>query len=268
MAAGDATMNAMSDGDLFDLSGRVVAITGGGRGLGREMATEFARRGAKVAIASRKAEQCEQAAAEISEATGGEVVGLGLHVGRWDQCEPFVDTVTERLGPIDVLVNNAGSSPLYPSLGEVNEQLFDSVIGVNMKGPFRLSALVAERIVERGGRGSIINVSSVAAVQPSAVEVPYAMAKSGLNTLTVAMAHMFGPNVRVNGIMPGPFLTDISQAWDLDAFAERAKTTIPLQRGGEPGEIVGAALYLASDASSYTTGSIIKVDGGMTWAPA
>jgi NAD(P)-dependent dehydrogenase (short-subunit alcohol dehydrogenase family) len=237
MAAGDATMNAMSDGDLFDLSGRVVAITGGGRGLGREMATEFARRGAKVAIASRKAEQCEQAAAEISEATGGEVVGLGLHVGRWDQCEPFVDTVTERLGPIDVLVNNAGSSPLYPSLGEVNEQLFDSVIGVNMKGPFRLSALVAERIVERGGRGSIINVSSVAAVQPSAVEVPYAMAKSGLNTLTVAMAHMFGPNVRVNGIMPGPFLTDISQAWDLDAFAERAKTTIPLQRGGEPGEI-------------------------------
>ncbi len=257
-----------SDGDLFDLTGRVVAITGGGRGLGREMATAFAARGARVAIASRTAEQCAAAAAEIADATRAEVIGLGLHVGRWDQCEPFVDTVTERLGPIDVLVNNAGMSPLYPSLGEVNERLFDSVIGVNMKGPFRLSALVAERLVERDGRGSIINVSSIAAVQPSAAEVPYAMAKSGLNTLTVAMAHMFGPHVRVNGIMPGPFLTDIAQAWDLDAFNERARTTIPLGRGGEPNEIVGAALYLASDASSYTTGSIIKIDGGMAWSPA
>ena len=254
--------------DLFDLTGRVVAITGGGRGLCREMATAFTAHGARVAIASRKAEACEHAAAENTGATGGEVIGLGLHVGRCEQCEPFVETVTDCLGPIDVLVNNAGSSPLYASLGEVSEKLFDSVIGVNMKGPFRLSALVAERIVERGGTGSIINVSSVAALQPSAVEVPYAMAKSGLNTLTVAMAHMFGPHVRANCIMPGPFLTDISEAWDLEAFHENARRSIPLQRGGEPGEIVGAALYLASDASSYTTGSIIKIDGGTTWAPA
>ncbi len=261
----------MSD-DLFDMTGKVVAITGGGRGLGREMAEAFASRGAKVAIASRKAEVCQQTASEINGELGAEVIGLGLHVGRWDQIEPFVNEVTEQLGPIDVLVNNAGSSPLYSTLTEVSEKLFDSVMAVNLKGPFRLSALVAEQMAERaetaGTGGSIINISSIASAEPSAAEVPYALAKSGLNTLTVAMAHMYGPSVRVNCIMPGPFLTDISQAWDMDAFNKMARNRIPLQRGGKPSEIVGAALYLASDASSYTTGSIIKVDGGMTWAPA
>ena len=189
-------------------------------------------------------------------------------MGRWDQCEPFVEEVTDRLGPIDVLINNAGSSPLYPSLAEVSEGLFDSVIALNMKGPFRLCALVAEQMLARGAEGSIINVSSIAAVQPSAVEVPYGMAKAGLNNLTVALAHMLGPKIRVNGIMPGPFMTDITKAWDLDAFAETARQRIPLGRGGQPDEIVGAALYLASSASSYTTGAIIKVDGGLAWPPA
>lgn len=253
---------------LFDFDGKVVAITGGSRGLGRQMAEAFAQRGARVAVASRRRDVCERVAREISEASGSEVVGLGLHVGRWDQCEPFVHEVAGRLGPIDVLVNNAGSSPLYESLAEVSEGLFDSVIGLNMKGPFRLCALVAEQMLARGASGSIINVSSIAAVQPSAVEVPYAMAKAGLNTLTVALAHMLGPSIRVNGIMPGPFMTEITKAWDLDAFAETAKQRIPLARGGQPDEIVGAALYLASPASSYTTGSIIKIDGGLAWSPA
>lgn len=258
-----------SDRDpMFDLEGKVVAITGGSRGLGREMAAAFAQRGARVAIASRKQDACEAAAAEIAAASGSEVIGLGLHMGRWDQCQPFVEAVTERLGPIDVLVNNAGSSPLYPSLAEVSERLFDSVIGLNLKGPFRLCALVAEQMLARDAEGSIINVSSIAAVQPSAVEVPYGMAKAGLNNLTVALAHMLGPKIRVNCIMPGPFLTDISQAWDLEAFAETARQRIPLGRGGQPDEIVGTALYLASSASSYTTGSIIKVDGGLAWPPA
>lgn len=253
---------------LFDLGGKVVAITGGSRGLIREMAEAFAHRGARVAIASRKRDACEAAAAEIAAASGSDAIGLGLHVGRWDQCEPFVEEVTDRLGPIDVLINNAGSSPLYPSLAEVSEGLFDSVVGLNMKGPFRLCALVAEQMRARDAEGSIINVSSIAAVQPSAIEVPYGMAKAGLNNLTVALAHMLGPRIRVNGIMPGPFLTDISQAWDLDAFAETARRQIPLGRGGQPSEIVGVALYLASAASSYTTGAIIKVDGGLAWPPA
>ena len=153
---------------LFDFSDTVVAITGGGRGLGRVMAEAFAARGARVAIASRKREACEAAAADIAASTGADVVGLGLHVGRWDECEPFIAEVAQRLGPIDVLVNNAGSSPLYPALHEVSEGLFDAVVGVNMKGPFRLSAVLLRDLAERGAQGSIINVSSIASIQPSA----------------------------------------------------------------------------------------------------
>src|SRR5690606_25803038 len=147
----------------------------------------------------------------------------------------------------------------------VSEELYDKVFDVNLKGPFRLSSLVAEHMQANGG-GRIVNVSSIAAKQPSEREVPYAMAKAGLNAMTVALAHMFGPTVRVNGIMPGAFLTDSSQAWDLESFNPRA-TAFPLQRAGEPHEIVGAAMYLATAASSYTTGSILKVDGGVVWSP-
>jgi NAD(P)-dependent dehydrogenase (short-subunit alcohol dehydrogenase family) len=117
------------------------------------------------------------------------------------------------------------------------------------------------------GGGSIINVSSVGAVLPDPDSLPYCAAKAGLNTLTVGLARAFGPTVRVNGIMPGLFLTDISKAWDPDVYAERAKRSIPLQRGGQPDEIVGAALYLASPASSYTTGAVLKVDGGLAPSP-
>ena len=138
------------------------------------------------------------------------------------------------------------------------------MLDVNLKGPFRLSALVGTRQVAAGG-GVLINVSSTGSVAPRGDIVPYAMAKAGLNAMTLGLARAFAPTVRVNGLMPGPFLTDISKAWDLEAFAERASNDIPLRRGGEPGEIVGAALYLASDASSYTTGTIIKVDGGSAY---
>ncbi len=231
------------------------------------MCRAFAERGASVVVASRKAPACEALAAELTDAHGIEALGVGCHVGRWSDCDALIETTVRRFGRVDVLVNNAGMSPLYPSLGEVSEDLFDKVIAVNLKGPFRLAALAAEHMVEHDG-GSIVNVSSTSALQPSPNEVPYGAAKAGLNVLTVALAHMFGPTVRTNGIMPGPFLTDISKSWDMTAFEERAKTTIPLRRGGEAGEIVGAALYLASAASSYTTGSIIKVDGGTAWAPA
>ena len=252
--------------DLFDLTDRVAVVTGGSRGLGREMVLAFAERGADVVIASRKLDACEAVAREV-EALGRRAMAIGYHAGQWADANRLYEEVYDEFGRCDVLVNNAGMSPLYPSVDAISEELFDKVVGVNLKGPFRLSALAAEHM-RAGGGGSIINVSSTAALQPSSAEVPYGAAKAGLNALTVALAHMFGPTVRVNGIMPGPFLTDISKAWDLDAFAERARTTIPLQRGGLPGEIVGAALYLASAASSYTTGSIIKIDGGTAWAPA
>lgn len=252
--------------NLFDLTGKVAIITGGSRGLGREMAHAFAAQGATVVVSSRKLDACEQVANELTDA-GYSAHAIACHVGRWDDCDSLITQTMELCGRIDVLVNNAGMSPLYSSLTEVTEALFDKVIDVNLKGPFRLSALAAEQMKSQGA-GSIINVSSTSSKQPSAQEIPYGAAKAGVNSLTVGMAHMVGPQVRVNCIMPGPFLTDISKAWDLDAFNKLAKREIPLQRGGQPHEIVGAALYLASDASSYTTGSILKVDGGTIWAPS
>ena len=245
---------------IFDLSGKVAAITGGSRGLGFEMAKAFASAGAKVVIASRKLEQCEAAAEEI-EAAGGTALPVACHVGHWGQVEALVDTIYSEFGTLDILVNNAGMSPRYDKVSDVTEALFDKVIEVNLKGPFRLCALVGERMAAANG-GSIINVSSTAAVTPSPSAEPYGAAKAGLNALTRLFAYAFGPTVRVNGIMPGPFMTDISKAWDLDKFAELADQLIPLKRGGQPEEIVGAALYLASEAGSYSTGSIITVDGG------
>lgn len=249
--------------DSFDLTDRVAVITGGSRGLGREIALALARRGADVVVASRKQDACTAAAQEISAATGRRALGVACHVGRWEQCDALVEQVYGEHGRIDILVNNAGSSPLYPSLPEVSEELFDKVMSVNVKGAFRLSALIGTRMAEAGG-GSIINISSIAAIAPTPVELPYGIAKAGLNALTAGLARAFGPKVRVNAIMPGPFLTDISGAWDMKAFERRAAGHIPLKRAGRPEEIVGAALYLASDASSYATGSVITVDGGLT----
>jgi NAD(P)-dependent dehydrogenase (short-subunit alcohol dehydrogenase family) len=248
---------------VFELDGKVALITGGSRGLGLRIATALAERGATVVISSRKQDACTAAAEEIAAATGATAIGIGCHVGRWDECDVLVERVYEELGRIDILVNNAGSSPPYKSLDTVTEELFDKVIAVNLKGHFRLCALVGTRMAKEGG-GSIVNVSSSASVSPSPAELPYGAAKAGLSTLTVGFARAFAPTVRVNTIVPGPFLTDISKAWDMDAFEEMANRSIPLRRGGRPDEIVGAALYLASDASSYTTGATITVDGGLT----
>jgi len=251
----------------FDLSGRVAVVTGGSRGLGEAIVRAFAAHGADVVIASRKGLACAALAAEIREQTGRRAVGIACHVGHWADCDALADAAYAEFGRVDVLVNNAGMSPLYPSIGEVSEELFDKVVGVNLKGPFRLAAVIGTRMMNGDG-GSIINVSSIAAVQPSPGELPYAAAKAGLNNLTVGLARALGPRVRVNCIMPGPFLTDISKAWDQEAFARTAERSIPLGRGGQPEEVVGAALYLASDAASYTTGAVIKVDGGAAYAPA
>ena len=250
----------------FDLTGKVALVTGGTRGLGREMVAGLAQAGADVVIASRDAEACAAYAAEITAATGRRALPYGVHVGHWDELDGLVAAAYAAFGRVDVLVNNAGMSPLYDSVDGVSEALFDKVIAVNLKGPFRLSALVGTRMAAvRGdgevGGGSIINVSSAAAVRPRADVLPYAAAKAGLNALTAGLARAFGPTVRCNAIMAGTFLTDVSRAWDHDRFAERARG-FALQRGAQPREIVGTALYLASDASSYTTGAVITVDGG------
>jgi NAD(P)-dependent dehydrogenase (short-subunit alcohol dehydrogenase family) len=256
----------MTSAQLFDLDGKVAIITGGSRGIGAAIARAYAEAGANVVIASRKLENCEALASSIQADTGRAAMGVQYHAGEWEGNEHLLDTTRERFGRLDILVNNAGMSPLYESLVSVTEGLYDKVLDVNMKGPFRLSALAGEMMMAGDG-GSIINVSSTAAVRPTPNELPYAMAKAGLHALTKGLAVAYGPKVRVNCIMPGPFLTDISKAWDMEAFEKNAKANIPLQRGGQPEEVVGAALYFASDASTFTTGAILKVDGGSAFQP-
>lgn len=244
---------------LFDLAGKVALITGGSRGLGRAMALGFAQAGADVVIASRKMDACVATAAEV-EALGRKVLAYACHVGDWAALDGLVDAAYARFGRVDVLVNNAGMSPLYPSLEQVSEALWDKVLAVNLKGPFRLSALVGARM-QAGAGGSIVNISSVAAERPTPTEAPYAAAKAGLNALTLAFSQAWGPKVRVNAIQAGPFLTDIAKAWppEVEAFLAARSS---LGRAGRPEEIVGTALYLASDASSFTTGAVLRVDGG------
>ena len=244
----------------FALDGKVALVTGGSRGLGRAMTLAFAAAGADVVIASRDGAACEEFAAEVTKETGRRALGIGAHVGKWSALDELVDRVYDEFGHLDVLVNNAGMSPLYDDVANVSEELFDKVLGVNLKGPFRLMALVGTRMAAGNG-GSIINISSMGAVRPRPTILPYAAAKAGLNALTIGFAHTFGPSVRVNAIMAGTFLTDVSKAWDMEAFNQRAQG-FAAKRGGQPEEITGAALYLASDASSFTTGSILTVDGG------
>ncbi|MGE0304377.1 MAG: SDR family NAD(P)-dependent oxidoreductase [Acidimicrobiia bacterium] len=245
---------------LFDLTGKVAVVTGGSRGLGREMVLGFAACGADVAIASRNLENCEAVARDV-RALGRRALPVAYHAGSWNGAHDLTAAVLEEFGTIDILVNNAGMSLLYDSPVAVTEELYDKVMGVNLKGPFRLSAIVGTKMVERDG-GSIIFVSSLASQRPGPNELVYGPAKAAINTLTVGLARTFGPKVRVNCIVPGPFLTDMSKAWDLPSFTERAKRTYSLGRGGEPGEVVGAALYFASAASTYTTGALLNVDGG------
>ena len=250
----------MGPAELFDLTDKVAVVTGGSRGLGKAMVKAFAEAGADVVIASRKLDNCEALAKEVETETGRTAVPLAVHVGHWDECDRLVETVYDRFGKCDVFVNNAGMSPLYPSLDQVSEELFDKTVGVNLKGPFRLGSLVGQRMYDAGS-GSIINVSTVGSLMASVIELPYACAKAGLNAFTVGLADALAPKVRVNCILPGAFNTDITAPWGEDAKSGRM---VPLKRLGEPEEIVGAALFLASDAGSYTTGALLRVDGGIT----
>lgn len=247
-------------GDV-DLSGKVALVTGGSRGLGREMVLAFAEHGADVVIASRKLDNCEKLANEVRERFGRRALPVAANVGDWNQCDVLTETAYAEFGTVDILVNNAGMSPLYPSVDQVSEALYDKVFDTNLKGPFRLSATIGTRMAATNG-GSILNISSVASIRPNATILPYAAAKAGLNSLTEGLAQTFAPKVRVNAIMCGTFSTDISKAWSAEFIGAIGAQTA-LGRIGHPHEIIGAALYFVSDASSYTTGSVIRVDGGM-----
>jgi NAD(P)-dependent dehydrogenase (short-subunit alcohol dehydrogenase family) len=242
---------------LFDLSGKVALITGGSRGLGREMVLAFADRGSDVIIASRKLDACETVAQEV-RARGRKALAIAAHCGQWDDIDRLIETTYAEFGRVDILVNNAGMGPRVPS-HDVTEELFDKVVALNFKGPFRLASQIARRMKDADG-GVIINISSSGALVPLPAVVPYGSAKAALNAMTVSLAHEYGPKVRVNTISAGPFLTDIAKAWTEEA---RQTSDNALRRPGQPNEIVTAALFLASPASSFTTAAIVRVDGGM-----
>lgn len=241
---------------LFDFTGKVILVTGGSRGLGYQMVKAFAQRGAEIIVASRKLDNCEAVAAEC-RALGRRALPFAAHVGKWAECDALIDAAYAEFGRVDVLVNNAGMSPPMAS-HDMPESLFDSVMNLNFKGPFRLASQIGKRMADGDG-GAIINISSTGALMALPGIVPYGAAKAALNAMTVSMSREYGPKVRVNTISAGPFLTDIADAWD---ERKREKQPVALGRPGNPPEIVTAALMLASPSSSFTTGALLRVDGG------
>jgi NAD(P)-dependent dehydrogenase (short-subunit alcohol dehydrogenase family) len=242
---------------LFDFTGKIALVTGGSRGLGYQMVRAYAERGADVVIASRKIGNCEIVANEM-RAMGRRALAHQVHAAKWESIDRLIDDVYSELGRVDILVNNAGMSPPMPS-HEVTEELFDSVLGLNFKGPFRLASQVAKRMSDGDG-GVIINVSSSGSLMPLPHVIPYGCAKAALNAMTRSLAAEYGPKVRVNTLMPGPFLTDISDAWP---EAQRDRQPNALGRPGRPEEIVTAALFLASPASTFANAALVRVDGAL-----
>ena len=244
----------------LDATGKVVVVTGGSKGLGRAMALGFAEAGADVVVASRKVGPCEAVAEEI-RTLGRRALAVACHVGDWEQCAALVDAAVSEFGRIDVLVNNAGIAPVPPSLLDVTSDLFDKTVAVNLKGPLRLTALVAEHMP---AGGAVINISSKASLHPTAFTVVYAAAKAGLNALTQASAKELAPRgIRVNCIVCGTFHTDsLHASIPTEEMQAQMAGNVGLGRIADADEIVGTALYLASDASSYLTGQLILLDGG------
>ncbi len=235
--------------ELFDLSGKVAVVTGGGRGIGRAISQGLADAGADVILASRNLDTLEKAAKEITASTGRRAFARRLHVAQWDQIAPFAEEAWGLMGKVDILVNNAGMSPLYDDLRDVTEDYWEKVVGVNLKGPFKMTVEFGSRMFEGDG-GSIINLSTLASLAPGVNTIPYGAAKAGLNVMAKGFVQAWGRKVRVNTIVPGAFRTDVTRFW----------ASIP-EGIGEPEEMAGAAVYLASDAASYTTGAQLKVAG-------
>jgi NAD(P)-dependent dehydrogenase (short-subunit alcohol dehydrogenase family) len=246
---------------MNNLIGKVAVVTGGSRGLGLAMVRGLAQAGATVAVASRKLDACETVVKELT-AAGGRASAHAFDAGQWDDCDRLYKEVNERWGGAQILVNNAGKSPVAPSSLETTADLFDKIMAINLRSVFRLCALFGAQMHAAGG-GCIVNVSSSGSLRPEPGFAPYAAAKSGVNVLTTTFAKEFGPKVRVNTLMPGPFHTDATRAWSRsEEFQRHAERSLPLQRAGNPQEIVGALLYLVGDAASFTTGACLTVDGG------
>ncbi len=259
----------MFDLSQFSLSGKVAVVTGGGRGIGQAIAYAFAKAGAQVVVTSRKAPDLEATAATIGS-FGGKAFPLPAHLGRMDEIQKMVDTVVEKFGRIDILVNNAGASPAMGTVLDSDERLWDTIMNVNLKGVYFTSQAVA-KIMKAQGSGKIINIASVDGFNPEPFVSVYSISKAGVRMITKAFANELASfNIQVNTIAPGPIDTKMMNShWGHlpPAEAQKAKAALerilPTGRIGSPDEIAGAALFLASAASSYTTGTEIVIDGGM-----
>jgi NAD(P)-dependent dehydrogenase (short-subunit alcohol dehydrogenase family) len=250
---------------LFDLTGKVAIVTGSTKGIGRAMARGLAVAGATVVVSSRKQDLCDEVAAEIHDATGAQTLGLACHVGEWDAIPGFVQTVQERLGGVDVLVNNAGINPARVTVSEMTLEFWRKVFSVNLEGPLRMSQCVAPIMRDRGG-GSIIHIGTMAAYSGGSTICAYGSSKAGLVNLTKSMAQEWVPwNVRVNILSPGPFMSEMMQggARNTPGFYDQLASGTFMGRIADPAEIVGPVVYLASDASSFVTGDDLSASGGM-----
>lgn len=248
--------------ELFDLTGRVAIVTGGSRGIGEAIAMALAEFGAKVVLTSRKIEGLT-AVKEKIEAGGGEAIAIPAHMGKLDSLQAVVNGALDAYGTIDILVNNAATNPVFGPLTQSDERGWDQIMNVNLKGVFFLTLMVGRVMLEKG-RGSIINISTEAAVKPTPMLGMYSISKAGVDMVTKSFAQEWGPQgIRVNGIAPGLVRTHFSQAlWQNEDILKMATGRTALGRMAEPSEIAGLAVYLASDAASYVTGVTILADGG------
>jgi dehydrogenase/reductase SDR family member 4 len=249
----------------ISLAGKVALVTGGGRGIGKAITRCLAEAGAAVVIASRKLENLQATAAEFADLPG-KVVPIACHVGRLDQLEALVRETESRLGPIDILVNNSATNIGQGSSLAVTDEMLDKMVEVNVKSALRLVRLTVPKMIERKRGGSVINIASIAGLEPQPGGLLYSFTKAGLIMMTRTWAREFGPaGVRVNAIAPGLIQTDFSEYfWKDERYRAQLESTQPIPRVGQPREIGHAALYLASDESSFVTGQVFVVDGGAT----
>lgn len=247
------------------LQGKVALVTGGGRGIGKAITQRLAAAGANVVIASRKLENLEATAREFA-ALPGKIIPIACHVGRKDQLEHLVQETKTRLGPIDILVNNSATNIGQGPALDTDDDMLDKMIEVNIKSAFRLVRLIVPSMIERKRGGTIINIASVAGLHPQPGGLLYSFTKAGLLMLTRSWAQEFGVhNIRVNAIAPGLIQTDFSEfLWKNDTRRGQFENATPLGRIGQPEEVAGLALYLASDEAAFVTGQVMAVDGGFT----